>query len=235
MGPQIWHTGATMTPKGWEPDAEVESPSGLLAPGKPRGKAMTEEDIADTVAAFAQAAADAEALGLRYGRDPRRPRLSHRRVLLARHQPARPIAMAGPRSVSARALPARSFPRSARLSARISPSSCASASGSSRISRARLATTPAGNGGMVATAGRSRRRYSPLFAAPLLGARIPRNRWRSRAQFRRLGEEAHRRADDQRRLGRAIRRFLRRLRRPVFARNAARRIWSSAWSATSLT
>lgn len=63
MGPQLWHTGATVTAKGWEPDAEVESPSGLLAPGKPRGKAMSEEDIADTVAAFAQAAAEAERLG----------------------------------------------------------------------------------------------------------------------------------------------------------------------------
>ncbi|OJW71502.1 MAG: 12-oxophytodienoate reductase [Sphingomonadales bacterium 63-6] len=63
MAPQIWHTGATMTPSGWEPDAPVESPSGLLAPGKPRGKAMSEEDIADTVAAFAKAAADAQRLG----------------------------------------------------------------------------------------------------------------------------------------------------------------------------
>lgn len=63
MGPQIWHTGSTMTPSGWQPEAPVESPSGLLAPGKPRGVAMTEEDIADTVAAFAKAAADAERLG----------------------------------------------------------------------------------------------------------------------------------------------------------------------------
>ncbi|WP_239804945.1 NADH:flavin oxidoreductase [Croceicoccus hydrothermalis] len=63
MGPQIWHTGATKGNAGWTPDAEVESPSGLLAPGKPRGKAMTEEDIADTVAAFARAAADAKRLG----------------------------------------------------------------------------------------------------------------------------------------------------------------------------
>ncbi len=63
MGPQLWHTGSTITHKGWEPEAPVESPSGLLAPDKPRGKAMSEEDIADTVAAFAQAAADAERLG----------------------------------------------------------------------------------------------------------------------------------------------------------------------------
>lgn len=62
MGPQIWHTGSTRSGK-WEPEAEVESPSGLYAPGKPRGKAMTEEDIADTVAAFAKAAVDSQRLG----------------------------------------------------------------------------------------------------------------------------------------------------------------------------
>ena len=32
MGPQIWHTGSTVAPSGWQPDAPVESPSGLLAP-----------------------------------------------------------------------------------------------------------------------------------------------------------------------------------------------------------
>ncbi len=63
MGPQIWHTGSTIGGGEWTPDAEVESPSGLLAPGKPRGNAMSEEDIADTVAAFARAAADAQRLG----------------------------------------------------------------------------------------------------------------------------------------------------------------------------
>lgn len=63
MGPQIWHTGSTVGPDGWEPDAPVESPSGLLAPGKPRGERMSEEAIADTIAAFARAAADAKRLG----------------------------------------------------------------------------------------------------------------------------------------------------------------------------
>ena len=63
MGPQIWHTGSTRGASGWEPDVEVESPSGLLGPGEPRGGAMTMEDIADTVAAFASAAASARALG----------------------------------------------------------------------------------------------------------------------------------------------------------------------------
>ena len=63
MAPQIWHTGATRYINDWEPDAPVESPSGLDSPGDLRGVAMSEEDIADTVAAFAKAAADAKRLG----------------------------------------------------------------------------------------------------------------------------------------------------------------------------
>lgn len=62
MGPQIWHTGSTKGGE-WKPEADVESPSGLLAPGKPRGYAMSEEDIADAVAAYASAAADAKRIG----------------------------------------------------------------------------------------------------------------------------------------------------------------------------
>lgn len=62
IGPQIWHTGSTHG-RGWEPDAPVESPSGLVGPDEARGVVMTEEDIADTVAAFARAAADAKRLG----------------------------------------------------------------------------------------------------------------------------------------------------------------------------
>jgi 2,4-dienoyl-CoA reductase-like NADH-dependent reductase (Old Yellow Enzyme family) len=63
MGPQIWHTGSTKSQGGWEPASPVESPSGLLAPGTPRGEVMTDEAIADTVAAFASASADAKRLG----------------------------------------------------------------------------------------------------------------------------------------------------------------------------
>lgn len=63
MGPQLWHTGATKGNRGWTAEAPVESPSGLLAPERPRGNAMTEADIADTIAAFARAAADAKRLG----------------------------------------------------------------------------------------------------------------------------------------------------------------------------
>jgi 2,4-dienoyl-CoA reductase-like NADH-dependent reductase (Old Yellow Enzyme family) len=64
MGPQIWHTGSVASMQtDWVPDAPVESPSGLLAPGISRGETMSEEAIADAVAAFAQAAADATGLG----------------------------------------------------------------------------------------------------------------------------------------------------------------------------
>lgn len=63
IGPQIWHTGATRSSGEWSPDAEVESPSGLNGPDDPNGVAMTDGDIADMIAAFAQGAADAERLG----------------------------------------------------------------------------------------------------------------------------------------------------------------------------
>ncbi len=64
MGPQLWHTGAVKSfLTDWTPDAPVESPSGLDAPGVARGVAMTEADIADTIAAFSKAAAAAKQLG----------------------------------------------------------------------------------------------------------------------------------------------------------------------------
>ncbi|WP_201455258.1 NADH:flavin oxidoreductase [Xanthomonas massiliensis] len=63
MGPQLWHTGATRGNSGWAPPVPVESPSGINGPDDPNGVAMSEEDIADTIAAFARAAADARRLG----------------------------------------------------------------------------------------------------------------------------------------------------------------------------
>ena len=64
MGPQIWHMGAMASlVEGWQPPQPMESPSGLTAPGKPLGRAMTDSDIADTIAAFAKAAAQARSLG----------------------------------------------------------------------------------------------------------------------------------------------------------------------------
>jgi len=64
MAPQLWHMGV-VSPKdsGWLPPAPFEGPSGSVAPGKIGGVAMTEPDIAQTIKAFAQAAADAKALG----------------------------------------------------------------------------------------------------------------------------------------------------------------------------
>ncbi|UOD29010.1 NADH:flavin oxidoreductase [Massilia violaceinigra] len=62
MGPQLWHTGSARNSE-WEPDAPVESASGLDAPGKPRGVPMTDAAIADTIAAFGKAAAHAKRLG----------------------------------------------------------------------------------------------------------------------------------------------------------------------------
>lgn len=57
--PQLWHTGVARTAT--EPPAE--SPSGVGLAGEPTGNAMTQRDIDDTVAAFAEAAAAAEHLG----------------------------------------------------------------------------------------------------------------------------------------------------------------------------
>jgi 2,4-dienoyl-CoA reductase-like NADH-dependent reductase (Old Yellow Enzyme family) len=64
MGPQIWHMGVMNNhASGWLPPAPFEGPSGLNSPGVSNGNTMTESDIADTIAAFGQAAADAKALG----------------------------------------------------------------------------------------------------------------------------------------------------------------------------
>lgn len=63
MAPQLWHVGALPGQQGWTPPSPVESPSGLVAPGKPRGRAMSDADVASTIDAFARAAADAQRLG----------------------------------------------------------------------------------------------------------------------------------------------------------------------------
>lgn len=62
IAPQLWHVGALpnrRTPKG----EEAESPSGLYTAGKENGHAMSDEDVADAIAAFARAAGDAKRLG----------------------------------------------------------------------------------------------------------------------------------------------------------------------------
>jgi 2,4-dienoyl-CoA reductase-like NADH-dependent reductase (Old Yellow Enzyme family) len=64
MAPQLWHVGSMPNLKTeWRPPGVVESPSGLAGPGEPNGEAMTEEAIADTIAAFGRAAGEAIRLG----------------------------------------------------------------------------------------------------------------------------------------------------------------------------
>lgn len=64
IAPQLWHVGAIRRP-GINPggDTPGHSPSGMAKPGKVTGHAMTQQDIDDVVAAFAQAAADAKEIG----------------------------------------------------------------------------------------------------------------------------------------------------------------------------
>ena len=64
MGPQLWHMGVMYNhASGWVPPVPFEGPSGLNNPNLENGRAMTESDIADTIAAFGRAAADAKRLG----------------------------------------------------------------------------------------------------------------------------------------------------------------------------
>ncbi|MEU9497706.1 NADH:flavin oxidoreductase [Streptomyces sp. NPDC048196] len=63
--PQLWHIGMVRN-QGEPPfaDAPAVGPSGLVTAGaEPTGRAMTQQDLDDVVAAFAQAAADAERIG----------------------------------------------------------------------------------------------------------------------------------------------------------------------------
>jgi 2,4-dienoyl-CoA reductase-like NADH-dependent reductase (Old Yellow Enzyme family) len=65
IAPQLWHVGGIRRP-GTEPDKDVPgySPCGMVVPGKVTGHPMTKGDIADVVAAFAQGAKDAKAIGM---------------------------------------------------------------------------------------------------------------------------------------------------------------------------
>lgn len=66
MGSQLWHVGSVppIDPaRDWAPPGPVESPSGLFAPDTPRGEVMSDTVIADTIAAYGRAAADAKLLG----------------------------------------------------------------------------------------------------------------------------------------------------------------------------
>lgn len=64
MAPQLWHVGAVRSrDPHWEPDAPYESPSGLACPGMKFSEGMSEEQVADVIAAFAQACLYAKTLG----------------------------------------------------------------------------------------------------------------------------------------------------------------------------
>ncbi|WP_299529946.1 NADH:flavin oxidoreductase [uncultured Streptomyces sp.] len=62
--PQLWHVGVARA-VGAPPvvDAEPVGPSGVDLAGEPKGRAMTQQDLDDVIAAFADAAAAAERLG----------------------------------------------------------------------------------------------------------------------------------------------------------------------------
>lgn len=64
IAPQLWHVGA-IRKLGVGPDTTVPgySPSGLYKPGSPNGVAMSQDDINEVVASFAQAALDAKNIG----------------------------------------------------------------------------------------------------------------------------------------------------------------------------
>lgn len=64
IAPQLWHVGGIRKP-GIEPGGDLPgySPSGMAFAGKVTGHSMTQQDIDEVIAAFAQAAADAQEIG----------------------------------------------------------------------------------------------------------------------------------------------------------------------------
>jgi 2,4-dienoyl-CoA reductase-like NADH-dependent reductase (Old Yellow Enzyme family) len=64
IAPQLWHVGAVRSrDPNWAPPGPYDSPSGLSSPGHRFGEPMTDAEVADAIAAFANAAADARRLG----------------------------------------------------------------------------------------------------------------------------------------------------------------------------
>lgn len=63
MAPQLWHTGSVPGTTGWQSGVSVESPSGLITAGQRSGLPMTDTAIAETIAAYARAAAASQLLG----------------------------------------------------------------------------------------------------------------------------------------------------------------------------
>jgi 2,4-dienoyl-CoA reductase-like NADH-dependent reductase (Old Yellow Enzyme family) len=62
IAPQLWHVGA-VPGQSYAPEGGYESPSGYVAADTKAFEPMSEEDVADAIAAFARASADAKALG----------------------------------------------------------------------------------------------------------------------------------------------------------------------------
>lgn len=63
--PQLWHVGmARVADKAPYPELPSAGPSGLFKPGKQGAEPMTVEHIESVISAFAQAAADAKAIGM---------------------------------------------------------------------------------------------------------------------------------------------------------------------------
>jgi 2,4-dienoyl-CoA reductase-like NADH-dependent reductase (Old Yellow Enzyme family) len=64
IAPQLWHMGMVRKPgTGPHPEGPSDGPSGLSASGKQVGEPMTDADIADTIAAFADGAEQAKNIG----------------------------------------------------------------------------------------------------------------------------------------------------------------------------
>jgi len=62
--PQLWHAGAVAKKaSSWLPPGEPESPSGLASANQPRGRAMTESDLADVISAYKKASQDSRSIG----------------------------------------------------------------------------------------------------------------------------------------------------------------------------
>ena len=65
IAPQLWHVGAVRE-AGINPGGEAPGygPSGISMPGVVSGKTMTQDDIDEVIQAFAEAAANAKAIGM---------------------------------------------------------------------------------------------------------------------------------------------------------------------------
>ena len=199
MAPQLWHVGAVRTrAQNWSPPGAYDSPSGLSRPEKKFGEPMSEEDIADAIRAFADAALAAKRLGFDavelhgahgylidqffWEGTNRREDSYGGKDLPGRARFAADIVHAVRKSVGA------DFPIVLRISQwkQQDYEACRYASRT---------------GILAQTSGRRGRRHFALLATALLGAGV---RW-LRFEFRRMGQEGDGSADDFGRVGRSDR------------------------------